>query len=300
MIDLVDVQAGNPGIAIPITSVGLKGVTYPVRVRRDNREIDLLTRIDIVVDLPANRKGADFSRKIEAINDIILGNRVVPSIEDLSYLIAKNVLNRLPYSNKCRVQIWAEYLKETNRKNGLGQVIIPYKIEGETVLTRDGNYRKMVGVNVTGLNACPCAMETTRALISRDFPGNDEILSRIPSITHNQRNHVRVMIQVPPQKNVEVDDLISICENVLGGSLHSLLKRLDEGELVYRAHLNPKFVEDIVREITAQLLTRFKDMPDSTSIIVSSESEESIHPHNAYAEIDSTFGDLRSELGKLD
>ncbi len=300
MIDLVDVQAEKPKISIPITSVGLKGITYPVRVSRDNREIDLLTRIDIYVDLPADRKGADFSRKIEAINEIILENGVVPSIEDLSLRIAEKVLQKLPYSTQCRVTVSADYMREKKSKNGNSRIIVPYKLEGESVLRRNGESHKMVGVNVTGLNACPCAMETTRTLISRDFPGNDQILNRIPSITHNQRNHVRLMVQAPAGRSIEADDLIGICEKVLGGSLHSLLKRIDEGELVYNAHKNPKFVEDIVRGIAAEILPRYSDFPDGTRVIVSSESEESIHPHNAYAEIDTTLGELRSSISKLD
>lgn len=300
MIDLVDVQAGKPNIQVPLTSVGLKGITYPVRVRRDGKEIDLLTRIDIYVDLPAERKGADFSRKIEAINEIILGDSVVPSIEELSDKIAEKVLAKLPYSTTCRVKIWADYLREKQSSGNGRHIVIPYKLEGESLVSRLGRRSKMVGVNVTGMNACPCAMETTRALISRDFPGNDEFLSKIPSITHNQRNHVRVMIEVPPDREVEADDLIEASEKVLGGSLHSLLKRLDEGELVYKAHMNPKFVEDIVREISREILERYRDFPDDTRIVISSESEESIHPHNAFAEIDSTLGRLRSGTIKTD
>ena len=79
-----------------------------------------------------------------------------------------------------------------------------------------------------------------------------------------------------------------------------LVKRIDEGELVYNAHKNPKFVEDIVRDIAAEILPRYSDFPDGTRVIVSSESEESIHPHNAYAEIDTTLGELRSSISKLD
>ena len=300
MIEPVDVQASKPSVSVSVDSVGLRGIAYPVRVRRDAREVDLLTHINIFVDLPASRKGADFSRKIEAINEIILNKKVVPSIEDLSFQIATKVMERLPYSTKCRVEISADYMRETETANGRNHVILPYKIDGETDLQRSGQYVKMVGVSVTGLNACPCAMETTRSLISKDFPGNDELINKIPSITHNQRNHVKLRVQVPTGEDIEADDLILISEHVLGGSLHSLLKRQDEGELVYRVHLNPKFVEDIVREISLGVLNRYKSFPDHTRVIVSSESDESIHPHNAYAEINTTLGDLRKSLSKRD
>lgn len=296
MIDLVDVQAGKPAHTIPVSKVGVSGIKYPVHVKRDGREIDLLTEIDIFVDLPSTRKGADFSRKIEAINEIILSRKVVPSIEELSSEIATRTLEKLPYSTNCTVKISADYLvQKKNERNK--PIIVNYKILGETNSRTRKHLDKSVGVVVQGMNACPCAMETTRSLISKDFPGNEEILSKIPSITHNQRNVVTLKIQVPEGKTVEADDLISIAEGVLGGSLYSLLKRIDEGELVYNAHKNPKFVEDIVREIASKAVEKYPDFPDSVSLFIESKSEESIHPHDAMASIETTLGELRKSIG---
>lgn len=293
MIDFVDVQAGKPTYSIPISKVGVKGIKYPVRVLRDNREIDLLTQIDIFIDLPANRKGADFSRKIEAINDIILSRKVIPSIEDLSSEIASRTLEKLQYSEKCTVNISADYLVE--KKGERNQpIIMNYKILGEAKSRSREKLDKYVGVVVQGINACPCAMETTRTLISKDFPGNDKLLAVIPSITHNQRNIVTIKLQVPDGNTVEADDLITVAEEVLGGSLYSLLKRIDEGKLVYNAHKNPKFVEDIVREIAYKTVVKYSGFPDSTEIYVESKSEESIHPHDALAVIETTFGEIRN------
>lgn len=288
----MDVQAGKPDHSIPVSKVGVQGIKYPVHVKRNDREIDLLTEIDISVDLPSTRKGADFSRKIEAINEIILSRNVVPSIEDLSSEIATKTLEKLPYSTKCTVKISADYLvQKLNPRNK--PVIVNYKILGETNSISRSKLDKYVGVVVKGMNACPCAMETTRSMISNDFPGNEELLMKIPSITHNQRNLVTLKLQVPDGKSVEADDLISVAEEVLGGSLYSLLKRIDEGELVYNAHKNPKFVEDIVREIASKIVDKYPEFPDSTFVFINSQSEESIHPHDAMATIESTFGEIR-------
>lgn len=292
MIDLVDVQAGKPMHTIPISQVGVKGIKYPVHVRRGDREIDLLTTIDIFVNLPSSRKGADFSRKIEAINDIIISRKVVPSIEELSAEIAARTLEKLEYSTSCQVHISADYLVEKRNGNNV-PIIINYRIIGESRLSGRSKLDRYVGVVVQGINACPCAMETTRAMISSDFPGNEELLSKIPSITHNQRNLVTLKLQVPDGKSVEADDLISVSEEVIGGSLYSLLKRVDEGKLVYNAHKNPKFVEDIVREIAFKVSEKYRDFPDSTGVYVESRSEESIHPHDALARIDTTLGEIR-------
>ncbi|WP_075056905.1 GTP cyclohydrolase, FolE2/MptA family [Thermogymnomonas acidicola] len=119
----------------------------------------------------------------------------------------------------------------------------------------------------------------------------------MPSVTHNQRNRVRVITQVSEEHQVEADDLIDTVEGgVVGGALLSVLKRMDEGgKFVYRAHSRPMFVEDIVREVAASLAERFRDMPDSYTLEVSSESDESIHPpHNAYARISTTYGEIRN------
>ena len=296
MIDFIDVQAGKPTYSIPVSRVGVKGIKFPVRVKRNDREIDLLTVIDIYVDLPASRKGADFSRKIEAINEIILSRKVVPSIEELSSEIASKTLQKLDYSTKCNVKISADYLVEKKSERNL-PIIMNYKILGEARSRNREELDKYVGVVVQGINACPCAMETTRSLISPEFPGNEELLSKIPSITHNQRNLVTLKVQVPGGESVEADELISLAEEVLGGSLYSLLKRIDEGKLVYNAHKNPKFVEDIVREIAYKAVKRYRDFPDSTEIYVESKSEESIHPHDALAVIETTFGEIRDSIG---
>ena len=71
------------------------------------------------------------------------------------------------------------------------------------------------------------------------------------------------------------------------------MKRLDEGKIVYQAHNNPKFVEDVVRDNLRLILKKYVNLPDDVIVIVRSESEESIHKHNAFAERVTTLGNLR-------
>jgi len=73
-----------------------------------------------------------------------------------------------------------------------------------------------------------------------------------------------------------------------------ILKRDDEAAVVINAHNNPKFVEDVVRDALKLIVGEFKDLPDDVSLIVMSESEESIHKHNAFAERQTTLGELRN------
>jgi len=94
---------------------------------------------------------------------------------------------------------------------------------------------------------------------------------------------------------IEADDLIEIVESSLSSPTYGILKRADEANVVLRAHENPKFVEDVVREILGKLLRRYPRLEDSVHVTVRSESEESIHKHNAFAERVTTLGELRSK-----
>ncbi|MDR1690378.1 MAG: GTP cyclohydrolase, FolE2/MptA family, partial [Candidatus Methanoplasma sp.] len=79
---------------------------------------------------------------------------------------------------------------------------------------------------------------------------------------------------------------------------YELLKRDDEGQVVINAHSNPRFVEDVVRSALESIVERYADLPDDVEVMVKSESEESIHKHNAFAERTATMGELREEYKK--
>ena len=139
-------------------------------------------------------------------------------------------------------------------------------------------------------------METTRFMLSKEHPDID--FSKFPTITHNQRNISSLIFEFSNECTVEADDLIEIVEGALSSPTHEILKRLDEGHVVMKAHKNPKFVEDVVRDILGEVVYRYPDIPDDTKITVRSESEESIHKHNAFAERTTTMGELRKKERK--
>jgi len=112
-------------------------------------------------------------------------------------------------------------------------------------------------------------------------------------ISHNQRNRTTLMMEVPEHVEVEADDLIDIVEGSLSSPTYGILKRDDEAMVVMKAHRNPKFVEDVVRDILGKILKKYKRLDDSVHVTVRSESEESIHKHNAFAERITTLGELR-------
>ena len=98
------------------------------------------------------------------------------------------------------------------------------------------------------------------------------------------------------RRYANTDDLIDLVEDSFSSPTFELLKRDDEGAVVLNAHKNPKFVEDVVRGVLKRVTARYPSIPDDVEIVARSESQESIHKHNAFAERTATFGELREEL----
>ncbi len=286
-----DVQGLQPEKRYKITRVGVKNVVKPIFVKRGDKTVTLVTTIDIFVDLPPSKKGSDMSRNIEVISEILEESITTPctGIENLASKIVKKVMRKHEYATYAEVNLKADYFLE--RKTPLGRKTIErYGLIGRAKMDKSG-VKKMVGVEVVGMTACPCAMETVRTILKEKY--KDSLLNEIPVPTHNQRNIATVMLEVPEGYEIEANDLIEIIENSVSSPTYEILKRRDEGEVVLRAHRNPKFVEDVVREILHRILQKYTQLPDDVLIIVRSESEESIHKHNAFAERITTLGELR-------
>ncbi len=286
-----DVQGLQPEKRYKITRVGVKNVVKPIFVKRGDKTVTLVTTIDIFVDLPPSKKGSDMSRNIEVISEIVEDSVTTPctGIENLASRIVKKVKEKHEYATYAEVNLKADYFLE--RKTPLGRKTIEkYGLIGRAKMDENG-VKKMVGVEVVGMTACPCAMETVRVILKEKY--NDELLDKIPVPTHNQRNLATVMLEVPDGYEIEANDLIEIIEDSVSSPTYEILKRRDEGEVVLKAHENPKFVEDVVRDILHRILKKYEHLPDDVLIIVRSESEESIHKHNAFAERITTLGELR-------
>jgi len=289
--DIQDLRIEN---SFKLTRVGITGVRKPVEVKRNGRVVHLTAEIDVFVDLPSTQKGSHMSRNAEIITEMI-ESRVreeVSSLEDLAADICRELLDRHEYASYAEVHMLADYFLE--RWSGSGRATLePYKLMARATSRRGGGLMKMVGVQVEGMTACPCAMETVRHILSERAPAVGAA-EDFPMISHNQRNRTTLMVEVPEQVPVEADDLVGIVEGSLSSPTYGILKRADEAEIVLAAHRNPKFVEDVVRDILRKLLEKYSDLDDSVHVTVRSVSEESIHKHNAFAERVTTLGELRS------
>ena len=283
-----DMQNQRLDGSFKLTRVGVTGVKKPVTVRRPGRELTLVVEFNLFVDLPAELKGSHMSRNLEVLSMVIdeLVREPVSGLENLGSKICKELLERHDYATCSEVQMSADYFLERGMSNG-NSSLENYVLTASAEARRNCATTKCIGVEVTGMTACPCAMEEVRSKCGV------EDQNPALSITHNQRNVTTLSLEVPSDRPLEADRLIQIVEDCLSSPTYEILKRADEAQVVIDAHTNPKFVEDVVRDVLRTVLQEFRDLPDDVRVQVKSESFESIHKHNAYAERDTTMGELR-------
>ena len=295
MMRPLDVQNRRIENGFKLTRVGITGVKKPVVVHRNGRDNHLTAEIDVFVDLPSTQKGSHMSRNVEIITEMIDESvrKKVTSLEELAGKICKKLLDRHEYAGFAEVSMKADYFLERTTEGGR-KTLEPFKLVAKATARRGNGAMKQVGVQVEGMTACPCAMETVQHILESEVPDVRKFAKTVPMISHNQRNTTTVMVEVPEHVEVEADDLVDIVEGSLSSPTYGILKRDDEASVVMRAHRNPKFVEDVVRDILGKLLVKYEKLDDSVHVTVRSESEESIHKHNAFAERVTTLGELRA------
>jgi MptA/FolE2 family GTP cyclohydrolase len=161
--------------------------------------------------------------------------------------------------------------------------------------------RRVVGVEATGINACPCAQGLVRGRASErlleagfDEPDVERILELVPIATHNQRG--RGTLYVGTNRTLNAEQLASIVEGSMSSPIYELLKRPDELFVVEHAHLQPRFVEDSVRIALQSTLDRYGDLDDGDFLLARQVNFETIHSHEVLAERHGTVGELRREL----
>lgn len=311
VVQLPDIQANQPEIPITLTRVGVTDVKKLVEVaRKDKRPIILLSTFDIFVDLPSDRKGANLSRNFEAIDEVLEEMIASPvyEIEDLCSEVAKRLIVRHEYALNAEVRMKSEYVlkRETPHTRIKCQEVVNIFAEAKAIRDKNLTVRKLVGAEVLGITACPCAQEIMRDKAKNELKNLGvkkeaikQFLNRVPMPTHNQRGRGVISIEVHDTNFVSLDKIINIIENSMSTPMFELLKRSDEAAVVERAHKNPKFVEDCVRTMAQKIVREFPELPDDSIITIKQINEESIHRHNAFAERRSTLGELRNEINGI-
>jgi GTP cyclohydrolase-4 len=302
---LPDVQADRPDVTVGLNQVGVTGVEKLVKIARDDdRPIVLMADFSVFVDLPSWRKGADMSRNMEVINEILEEAVEEPTyrVEDVCGTAAERLLERHDYTTSAEVRMEAEFMTRdrtpaTDRETQ-GTVDI---IAGATAT--DEGTRETIGTRVTGMTVCPCsqgmsAARAREALADLDVDEGtiDAFLERVPQPGHSQRGHATLTVESSGGPDVDLIDLIDVARDAMSARIYNLAKRPDEDHMTFEGHADAKFVEDCVRAMAEGVIERFPDLPDSAVVTMKQSNDESIHQHNAHAERIAELGTIRKEF----
>jgi GTP cyclohydrolase I len=252
---MADVQKQFDHRNLDIDKVGVKDIRYPITVMdRAQDSQQTVAAINMYVDLPHHYKGTHMSRFIELLNrhshDINLKNlrRLLEDMKECLEAGRAHIEISFPYFIAKRAPI--------SQSRGLMEYMVTYKASLEE------NMDLVVEVKVPVTTLCPCSKEIS-------VHG-----------AHNQRGVVRLLVRIT--RFIWIEDLITLVEESASCQIYSLLKREDEKFVTETAYANPRFVEDIVREVSLKL----DQHPDIKWFAVEAENMESIHNHSAYAYIE--------------
>lgn len=298
-----DVQSRPPGVPVGLSRVGVTGVEKVVRIRDEL----FFARLECFVDLSREQKGAHMSRFDEVVNEAI--SEVVLSespfrAETLAQHIAELVRSRQG-AQRAEVTIAARYPEHKPAPISRIQTQEIYTLHGRAVAFEHGT-RRIVGVSATGMTACPCAQELLSARSREHLAADgfspaeiDRILALVPAATHNQRGVATLQIGCVEDCTAEIDatTLLAIAEESMSSEIYELMKRADEAEVVEKAHRQPRFVEDCVREMVAGVVRRFAELDGASFVSARQENLETIHQHNVVAERHGLLSELRAEVG---
>ena len=253
-----DIQSQPDFRKIPIDKVGIKNLRYPVTVRdrRDGFQHTIAT-INMFVDLPHDNKGTHMSRFVELLHLL----RPDVSLEKFS-VILENMKKHLNAAS-AHLEMTFPYFIEKSAPVSTSPGLMDYTCSIRGSSDPNGRVDLVSEVAVPISSVCPCSMEIS------------------DNGAHNQRGEVKLSTRF--KKFIWMEDMIELVESSASCDVFSVLKRVDEKSVTERAFANPKFVEDIVRDVAKKL-----NADDNiTWFSVSAENFESIHNHSAYASITS-------------
>ena len=251
-----DVQGRTDSRQIPINKVGIKDVYHPVRVRdRSGGEQHTVANFNMYVALPHNFKGTHMSRFVEILH---LHEREI-SVESFRQMLAE-MTERLDATTG-HIEMTFPYFVMKQAPVTKVESVVKYdaSLIGEI---HDGVEQMWIRVVVAATSLCPCSKKIS------DYGA------------HNQRSHITITARV--REHVWIEELIDLAEQEASCEVFGILKRPDEKYVTERAYDNPKFVEDIVRDVAVRLNAEERVL----AYVVEAENFESIHNHSAYAQIE--------------
>jgi GTP cyclohydrolase IB len=251
-----DVQSTPDFRHLAIDKVGIKSIRHPIKVKEKTGGIQhTVAMFDMYVHLPHNFKGTHMSRFVEILN----ANQRDFSIESFNHIL-HDMVKRLEAESGFVQMTFPYFINKAAPVSGV-ESLLDYEVSfiGEI---KNGHIDISVKVLVPVTSLCPCSKKISNYG------------------AHNQRSHVTVTALV--KEFIWVEDIIQLVEKQASSELYGLLKRPDEKYVTEHAYDNPKFVEDMVRDVAASLNSE----PRIVKFTVESENFESIHNHSAYALIE--------------
>jgi len=252
-----DVQNSADSRQLPINQVGIKSIRHPVKVLDKSGGVQhTIAVFNMYVGLPHNFKGTHMSRFVEILNT----NEREVSVENFESML-RNMVVRLE-AETGHIEMSFPYF--INKRAPVSRVksLMDYEVSFVGEILAGGKYRQTTKVVVPATSLCPCSKKISERG------------------AHNQRSHVT--ITATTNAFIWIEELVQMVEVQASCDLYGLLKRPDEKYVTERAYDNPKFVEDIVRDVAGVLNADNR----IDAYIVEAENFESIHNHSAYALIE--------------
>jgi GTP cyclohydrolase IV len=300
-----DVQASLPDTQVSLSRVGVTGVEKVIRVQADGSENLYHADFECFVDLNPRQAGVHMSRFEEivgeAIDEVVLEEAF--RAEVLAAHIAERVRERQD-GLRAEVSVSARYPETVTTPVSGKPTQEIYVLFGTAVASVRGN-RTLTGVQAQGMTACPCAQEMVGGLARErlaergfDHEQIEAAIEAVPLATHNQRGIGTLQIGCPEGGPTWIDapELLQIVEQSMSSEIYELMKRPDELAVVAKAHSQPRFVEDCVREMVRRVVEGYPELPGEAFVIARQENLETIHRHNVVAERYGILDDLREEL----
>lgn len=262
MLELADLQNSAPDVSMPIDKVGVSDLHYPITVLdRKNQTQQTSARISMSVSVPRHFKGTHMSRFVEILNKH-RGEITMRTIPDILHELKVELEADAAHMEVC----FPYFVEKAAPVTGLTGLM-----DYECAFTGESNGRNddfILSVRVPVTSLCPCSKAIS------EYGG------------HNQRGHITIGARSKLKEDgtrelVWIEELIDIAERSASAPVYSVLKRPDERHVTMQAFDNPVFVEDMVRNVTRMLA----DDPRIVWFKVHAENHESIHNHNAFAQI---------------
>tara|TARA_B110000091_G_scaffold19005_1_gene17894 strand:+ start:259 stop:1077 length:819 start_codon:yes stop_codon:yes gene_type:complete len=253
--NLPDTQGLEDTRNLPINKVGIKDILHPVVIKqRSGKEQTTVANFNMYVNLPHNLKGTHMSRFVHILNN----HQDHITVDTFKKMITEMLI--LLEAESGHIEMKFPYFINKTAPASKVKSLLDYTVTFIGEIEKGvSNLRVKVLVPVTSL--CPCSKKISAYG------------------AHNQRSHVTVTVNI--KDFIWIEEIIDIVEKEASSELYALLKRPDEKHVTELAYDNPKFVEDMVRDIASH----FTDDDRVSEYTVESENFESIHNHSAYAQI---------------